>query len=357
MIITILATLLVLGVLIFFHELGHFLAAKLVGITVERFSIGFPPILYKKKIGETEYSIGLPYGGFVKMKGDIDDFGKDDGKTTEQTVHEPDSFFGKGPGKRAIVISGGVIFNILLGFLLFFTVSFFWGVGEPVDSPLVGSIVPTRPAEKLGLLPGDSIMAVNDVPVATWNDLSKILHSLPEQSVSVRWMHEGTIKEDTITTISQILPGDTIRIGLLGIGPPTKTVRIGFAESVSISARQTVMVYTEMLRMLIRLFSGRADVKEIGGPVMIAKMAGQSARMGFSNLLIFMAFISLNLALINMLPFPALDGGHLVFLALEAIRGKRLSHKAQLVFQNIGIFVLLSLIVLITAKDFISLFM
>ncbi len=348
---TIVATFIVLGVLIFFHELGHFLAAKAVGVHVERFSIGFPPILFKKKWGETEYAIGIPYGGYVKMKG------QDDFEIQPDENPDPDSFYGKPVLPRAAIISGGVVFNIILAIALFFVVSFFWGVSEPIqDVASVGIVREDMPAAELGLVKGDTIIAIDGQPVKDWLALTELVYARPEEMITVRWKHNGEVMEDSVVTASHISPETGEPIGLLGINSDTREIKIGAGRALVLSVSRVGLVFAEMAKMIGRLFTGRFNAEEVGGPVMIAKLAGQSARLGISSFLLFIGFISVNLAFINLLPLPVFDGGHLVFLLLEGIRGKRLPLKARVVIQNIGLALILILIVLVTSNDIMRLF-
>ncbi|MFP4460168.1 MAG: RIP metalloprotease RseP [Candidatus Zixiibacteriota bacterium] len=350
-IVTIFATIIALGALIIIHELGHFLMAKLVGVKVEKFSMGFPPILWRKKIGETEYSIGIPYGGFVKMKGDEADY------EPGEEGPEPDSFYGKSVGPRALIISGGVIFNIILAFLLFFAVNMFWGIGEAItDHAVVGMINPGMPAEDLGVEVGDTIIAIDGLEVETWMDMVELVHALPDSMVSVTWRHDGETITDSIITYARVQPGYDKPIGLIGIGPASRNISLSFGEAVKYAALQEVNVFAEMVFFIYRSVTGNTSMKELGGVVMIAQMAGKTAKMGISKYLIFIAFLSINLAFINLLPFPVFDGGHLVFLGLEAIRGKRLPLRIRSAIQNVGIVMILMLIVLVTSNDIMRFF-
>ena len=349
--ITILATIVVLGVLIFVHELGHFLAAKISGVVVERFSIGFPPILFRKKIGETEYSIGIPYGGFVKMRGDEADFEPSEGSTPD-----PKSFYGKGIIPRAFILAGGVIMNILLALLIFFMIFAIWGVPVAVkdSSPVVGEVGVMTPAEDLGLVTGDTILAIDGTYITKWNDMTKLIHPKPEQVVTITWLHEADTITDSIMTMAMV-SGDT-SVGMIGIMPYTINERIPVLKAAKYSVQQSVGVLGQMIDMIYRLFHGNMNSNEVGGPVLIAKLAGSAARKGIPDYLSFLALISINLAFINMLPLPALDGGQMMFLIIEAIRKKRLPMKARIIIQNIGFLFIIGLIILITTNDVMRLF-
>ncbi|MFQ5706907.1 MAG: RIP metalloprotease RseP [bacterium] len=334
----------VLGVLIFVHELGHFLTAKMVGIRVERFSLGFPPRMVGKKIGDTDYCISwLPLGGYVKMAGMVDE--SMDAKITGA----PWEFQSKSIWQRIIVISAGSFMNILTAIVIFGAVAYFKGVPEP-HGALISEVLAGKPAEGVGLQPGDVITAIDGQSIKDSQQLTKIINASPDIALTIEWTREGQRFSATITP--ELQPDR--EIGLIGIGVGTNYQyrEAGFFKSIAHGAVFSYSITKLIGAQLKMIVSGKESIKDaFGGPIIIAKMAGESARMGFQSLLEFTAFISLNLGLINILPIPVLDGGHLVFLVIEGIRRRPLSIKTKLTVQKIGMAFLLALMVFIIFND------
>jgi regulator of sigma E protease len=386
--ITILAAIFTLGVLILIHELGHFLAARMVGIRVERFSIGMPPRLlsFKNKVdglwlkifipwflqksvdaeaieyriprrnpkaGDTEYALSwTPFGGYVKMAGMIDE--SLDGEATGQ----PWEFTSKKRWQQLLAISGGVIMNTLLAFLIFSAILFTTGMDEPLEGTSIGSFVSTEerpvfPAEAAGLKLKDEIVAINEEPVGSWEELTAIVHNLPGATVRVDYVREGNRLTDSITVVKEAVPTaeGTIEVGMMGIGRMTEHRELGFFESFEFGARSTYFFGTLMARGFWSMVTGQTSMDQVGGPVAIAKMAGEMARRGWVDIFYFMAIISINLAFINILPIPGLDGGHFLIISIEGIIRRPLPLNVKLVIQQIGMVFLLGLIIFITIQD------
>lgn len=386
--ISIVAAIFTLGILILIHELGHFLAARSVGIRVERFSIGFPPrfltfrnkfdglwmtiyvpwfvqrlfnaemVEYRfrrrhPKAGDTEYSVSwTPLGGYVKMSGTIDE-------SLDTTIQgKPWEFTSKKKWQQLFVISAGVIMNTILAWLLFSTIFLSNGVGEMTGSSVVGSLSGTQarpiyPAEAAGIVPGDKILSVNDQKIQTWDDLINIIHSLPGKEVALQWEHEGAIQSATIKTVAENMPTDdgVQQVGMIGIGPEVTQRSVGFIEAGKLGIQNTYNFGTLMVRSLGMLISGEASVKELGGPVAIAKMAGDMARQGWLDVFYFMAILSVNLAFINILPIPGLDGGQFIIIAVEGIIRRPLPIRAKVIIQQVGMVILLGLVIFVTIQD------
>ncbi|HDL18094.1 MAG TPA: RIP metalloprotease RseP [Bacteroidetes bacterium] len=348
MLVTILATVFVLGVLVFIHEFGHFIAAKMVGIRVETFSIGYPPRLFGKKIGNTDYCISaIPFGGYVKMAGMIDE-----SLDKEGLKGEPWEFQSKPVPHRMAAILAGPLMNYVLAIAIFAGLVMFHGIGE-ISGDRIGSVIPDFPATKAGIVPGDRIVAINGEKIDSWDEMTIIIHNLPNRNITLEWEHEGTILSDTMTTRAEKAPidGDIREIGLVGIGPELTMKKVGFFSAVGYGFDRTIYLTRLVYVSLKMLVSGQESLKSIGGPVVIAKLAGESARSGFGSLLAFMAFLSLNLAFLNILPIPALDGGHLLFLLVEAVTRKPLSTKVRVVIQQVGMAILLALMVFVVIND------
>ncbi len=347
---TLLATIITLGILVFVHELGHFLVAKLSGICVERFSIGYPPNIGCKKIGKTEYCIGaVPFGGYVKLKGE----------NPEETDPSPDSFRAKHPAVRIAVLFAGPFMNILLGFVLLWAVLVGYGESEPrYDIPRIGSAIVGMPAHKAGLKPGDTILKVNGDTVKTWQDMADIIHALPNKTITLTVARGDSVFEITCKTTSRKveIEGKDTLFGMIGVVPYSVQKKVSPGKAIILAARGTVNISYAVITFVWKLLTGGASFSEIGGPVMIAQVAGESARNGIWQLLMFIAALSINLALLNLFPIPILDGGQILLNLIEWVRHREVSLKVQAIFQQISIFLLLLLMLLVTIKDIFNLF-
>lgn len=349
---TLLATIFVLGILIFFHELGHFLVAKKSGIRVERFSLGFPPKLIGKKIGDTEYCVSwIPLGGYVKMAGEDPDEKKIKG--------EPWEFMSKPVHTRAFVVFAGPAMNFILAILIFWGIIFFAGKQEIHENTnQIGLVAPGGPADKTGIKPGDRIISINGIEVSTFKEMAEIIYRQVEKPVEVKWRREGEEHTATIITFKDRIldeKGEIRYVGKIGIGPSYTTIKVGFFRSLLEGIDTSLFILVETIKFIVGLITGTASIKLIGGPVFIAQVAGQTAKTGIVNLLSFTALLSVNLSLINVLPIPVLDGGHLLFLGIEKIKGKPLSIKQRTALQHIGLAFLILLIIFITYNDFVRL--
>lgn len=350
---TALATLLVLGVLIFVHELGHFLVAKWAGIRVERFSLGFPPKMIGFTRGETEYCISwVPLGGYVKMAGENPE--------ESEITGDPREFMSKSVGVRSLVILAGPLMNFVAAILLFAMVFFFYG--KPVADPshvVVGPVIENSPAETIGLKEGDLILAIDHQRVTTFQEMAGFLGAKPGQSVDVVWRRgEDLYSAPVVTRIDTVktAAGADSLVGRIGIGLGYITEPMNPLASLGAGFVQTIDVCRAMFKFLSDLLTGQVSIKMVSGPVGIAKMAGEVAREGFNMLMSFMALLSVNLAILNVLPVPILDGGHLLFLLIEKLRGRPLSIKQRAIAQQVGMVLLLMLIVTVTYHDVLRLF-
>jgi regulator of sigma E protease len=343
--VTLLAFIFVLGLLIFIHELGHFLAAKLFGIRVERFSIGYPPRMVGKRIGETDYCISwIPFGGYVKLSGMIDE-----SMDTEFLEREPQpwEFRSKPVWQRVITIAAGPLMNIILAVVIFSAIFLSTGVPEPVG-PVVGEVAADSPAEAAGLMPDDRIVRINGQPIETWDDLTAIIHARPGETLQIEWVRDGQRMSAEVTPMLDKARG----IGLIGIASKVVMRPVNVFEATARGASYSWYLTEMVVSSLSRIITGEESFREaLGGPIIIAKMAGESARSGFSSLLMFTAFISLQLGFLNILPVPVLDGGHLVFLSIEAVRRRPVSVKTRMVVQQVGMALLIALMVFIIIND------
>jgi len=345
---TLVATIFVLGILIFFHELGHFLIAKKSGIRVERFSLGFPPKMIGKKIGDTEYCLSwIPLGGYVKMAGEDPDETKIQGKPWE--------FMSKPVGIRALVVAAGPVMNLILAVFIFWGIIFFKGMQEiHEESTQVGLVASGKPADEAGIKPGDEIISINGVEVTSFLEMAQIIYQQVEKPIEVKWTRDGKEYTAQITTFKDKVlneEGEITEVGKIGIGPSYTTIKVGFFKSFLEAVGTTIFILVESIKFIAGLITGTASVKLLGGPLFIAQTAGQTAKTGFVNLLGFMALLSVNLSLINLLPIPVLDGGHLLFLSIEKIKGSPLSLKQRATMQQIGLAFLILLIIFVTYND------
>ncbi|MBD3170539.1 MAG: RIP metalloprotease RseP [candidate division Zixibacteria bacterium] len=345
---TILAFIFVLGLLIFVHEFGHFIIAKRAGVKVERFSLGYPPKMIGFQRGDTEYCISwIPFGGYVKMAGENPD--------EEDIKGEPYEFQSKSVGARAAIIAAGPVMNFITAVILLWVVFFFSGMVVPnSDSTVIDSMVPGGPAQEAGIMPGDEVVAINGQSVSTFPEMAEIIHNHVAQPVVVKWLRDGESHIATITTISEEVMdenGEKKTVGMIGVGLPTETVPLGFFSSMRQASATFGSWIMEILGFLKGLVTASISLDNVGGPLLIAQVAGQTASQGFSSLLFFTAFLSVNLGVLNILPIPVLDGGHLVFLAIEKVRGRPLSMSKRMVIQQIGMALLLLLMIVVTYND------
>ena len=461
---TILATIVVLGVLIFVHELGHFMAAKSVGIEVQRFSIGLGPTMFGFRRGETEYVISwVPLGGYVKMGGMGDEVmdrleggaeegveeGTPEGAAAQPRPPRPSDFDGKPIWARTFVISAGVIMNMLFAFAVYTGVNAAWGLpelaenrvgevlpellpagaealaelpagarlisvgdhqvdhwgdvrdgfleaptgpltivtGEPggaveievgadpeeraqilrglfpwIDAE-VGLLTQGSPAERGGLETGDRVVVAGGVPMTNWYDFVDVVEARPDIRTELSLMRGGRsltrfVTPDAVTQDDPVT-GETVTVGKVGIYAPSgelvyrdvsmaRAVQLGYAETIGISA-----LILDFLRDLV---TGGESPRSLGSIVTIGSFAGQAAQLGIETFLRFMAMFSVNLAILNLLPIPILDGGHLVFLGIEAVRGKALSLEQRLRWSHFGFVILMGIMLWALSNDILRLF-
>ena len=350
---SIFAFMVVLGILIFFHELGHFLIARLFGVGVEKFSLGFGPRLIGKKVGITDYRLSLvPLGGYVKMVGEEPD------EELDPAVI-PMSFTHKHVFKRSLIVFAGPLFNIFLAVVIFFGVALFAGL--LILKPSVGSIKEGSPAQAAGFQKGDLITAIDGVAVVSWEEMAELITGSRGRPIRVSVARvDGRFELEVVpelTTTKNLLGEDTQRY-VIGIGTAGDTVtkKLNPLEAMAESVRQTYGVVELMVVIVAKLFTGGISLDTVGGPIMIAQMAGDQAKAGISSLFLFIAVISVNLAVINLLPIPVLDGGHLLFFLIEAVKGRPVSLKVREIAQQVGMVLLIMLMVLVFYNDITRIF-
>lgn len=358
MLLTIAATIVCLGVLIFVHELGHFLAAKSVDIEVSRFSIGFGPKIVGFTRGETEYVISaFPLGGYVKMEGMVGEEITEhlEGGETEKREPSPRDFDAKPLWARFYVIIAGVAMNTVFAILAFAIIAGVNGINVPV----VGAVAEEGPAAAAGLRPGDVIVSVEGRRVQDFRDVQQDIQMRPGESIRLGIQRGEERMDVRLTTMAVKVPpgemgGDSLEVGVIGVerAPDEETHRaLGPVAALGQGAAQTWRWVVNIGAFVGRIFSGKDSASELGGPILIGQMSGQFARAGLIPFLNFMAIISVNLAVLNLLPIPVLDGGHLVFLAVEGVRGREVSVENRIRFTQVGMLFVLGLMVLAIAND------
>ncbi len=336
---------LVLGVLIMVHELGHMAAARSVGVKVERFSFGFGPKIFSFKKGDTEYLISLiPLGGYVKMAGD----------DPSDVSGKPWEYMSKSVAERARIIAAGPLLNYLLAFLVF---SFVFMFGSPTLTTEVGTLLKDYPAEKAGLMAGDVVTAVDGKRAGDWEEMTGLIRKRVEGALVLSIERGGEPQDVTVTpSVRQTrdIFGNDVKTAMIGIGPSEKItkVRYGVIESFGMGAKKLAQLTLITYKALWSIIVGRVSMKEsMTGPIGIFMITGKAAQLGFIYIFHLMGVLSASLAIFNLLPFPVLDGGHMIFLGLEKLRGKPLSVKAQETIANIGVTALILLTVFIFYND------
>ncbi len=355
---TILVFIIFLGVLIFVHELGHFILAKKSGIRVEEFALGFGPKLISHKKGETLFSIrAIPLGGFCNMVGmisvddsDKEDYSEEEINLYEETVDQGRTFHQKSPLKRILVLSMGAIMNFILAFVAF--VLIFGIYGLPVDyssEPVIGQAYPNHPAAEAELRAGDRVIAIENQRVESWEELVAYIHESPDQMLEFNVQRNGSEMIINVTPRYDEAAGH----GIIGIEPDIIRERGGPITTAQSAFIQTGDVMLVTLNGFLQIFAQRST-EGLGGPVMIASIVGEAARTGFDDLLTWLAIISVNLGILNLLPFPALDGGRIVFILIELIIGKPLSQKKESFVHTIGFSLLILLMIFIVYQDILT---
>lgn len=339
--------LLVLSVLIVVHEYGHFIAARRLGVKVESFCLGFGPKIFSKKKNDTEYTLNLiPLGGFVKLAGD----------TLEEYKGQGYEYFSKTPFQRAQIILFGPILNYLLGFLFFWIILF---AGYPTLTSKVGGVIDGFGAKQAGVESGDKIIAINDKKIASWEELQKAIYDFKNLDVvRLSILRDNAIKEIKVTIkekqVDDLL-GQKLKVGLLGITPSDEIIKVrhGFFESFILSINKTYGLTVLTYKALWRIITGNMSLKEsVTGPLGMFFITSKAASQGLIVLLHLMAVLSISLCIFNLLPLPVLDGGHIVLLVIEKIRGKYLSLKTEQIITKVGFTLIVSLALVITYNDF-----
>jgi regulator of sigma E protease len=374
---TVVYAIIVLGILIFVHELGHFLLAKLMGVSVEKFSLGFGPKLFGKKIGETEYLISaFPLGGYVKMfgEGGFIEGGEQDPRpedenaptvaTSEPVMREltddekARSFAHKPVLARIAIVMAGPVFNLLFAWLIFIVLCM---TGVPTVTTKIGEALKDKPAAKAGMQKGDVITAINSKPIKRWDQIAEGVSASKGEPLTLTVKRDAADITFTITPeprVSKNLFGEKINGYAIGVASAGEVVTEYFnpVQAVVKGTEQTWKVIDLTIMSLVKMVQRVVPMDSVGGPIMIAKMAGEQASAGVASFLAFMALLSINLGILNLLPVPVLDGGHLLFYVMELIFRRPVPQKIREYAQQIGMVLLLGLMVLAFYNDIIRYF-
>lgn len=353
MITTVIAFIVVLGILILVHELGHFLFAKMFGVGVEEFGFGYPPRIFGKKMGKTLYSLNwIPFGGFVKIKGIVGD------DQNVQGYKDADSYVSRKAWQKFCIIFGGILFNVVFC-LLVLTVIFRIGVLSDLDHvPAKGNIlsedrglfieyvVPGGPAEESGIQIGDRLFALDNKEIISLEDVREYSNKKGAGAI----IQAKTSSGDKIVTLSLLEGNASLQVGLGVALIRTGKVSLPLDQAFLFSLDRSRFVTVEIFKVIGNLFRGNVP-EEIGGPVAVFQATGTVAKEGFLPLFVFAAYLSLNLGIINLLPIPPLDGGKILFLTFETVFRRPLNQKVEEWIHRIGFAVMILLMLLVTFRD------
>lgn len=318
------------SILIIIHELGHFTMAKLNNVMVEEFSLGMGPKLFAFQGKETKYLIkAFPIGGYVKMLGD-------EGASTD-----PRAFNNKSPLRKLSIVIAGPIMNLILGVVLFAVIAGFKGY----MAPIIGQLTPNGPAQAAGLLPGDKLIKVNNSGISTWEDFVTGVYTSNGTALNITYSRDNTLKTVKVTPVK-----DTqLNRYIVGIYP--SEVRPNALQASAYGAKEAWSLTKQTAGFLKTLISGKASMNDFGGPVTIIKFSGAAAKAGILTLMSFAAYISIQLAIFNIIPFPALDGGFIFLFLFEIITGKKVDDNKVGLINYFGFAALMVLMILVTIKD------
>jgi regulator of sigma E protease len=340
----------VIGILVFCHEFGHFLAARLCKVGVDVFSLGFGPKLFKKKYGRTEYCISaIPLGGYVKMVGEEPGAVLDPGDKSLSFTHK--SLF-----QKSIIVAAGPAFNFFLALFIFYVLYQFSGVY--MAKPIIGEVMDNTPAQSVGLKPGDIITEINKNKIESFEDIIQVIGKGKGEEIQILVLRDGRMTP--IALIPEKRPGknifgedeDKYVIGILGTGE-TFHQSLNPFQAMGRSISDTYGLVKLTIVSVVKMVNGSISADNLGGPLMIAQMAGEQAKAGIVNFVWFIALLSVNLGIINLFPIPVLDGGHLLFFGIEAITGKAVSEKLREKLIQFGAAVLVALMVFVFYNDIV----
>ena len=331
---SILLAVLIIGILIFFHELGHYIGARAAGIRVHEFALGMGPVLFSTTRGHTKYTLRmLPIGGFLRVAGE-------EGEEGDVPISE--RYDGKPLLARAGFVVGGALMNFLLAIVVFILIFTFMGV--PTTEPIIGDVNTEGAAHEAGIKPGDRVLRVGSEPIENWGYMQQAVARSPEQSV------EFVVSRDGAQLSFMVTPrmDESLNRALIGVHPEYS--RFNVLHAVYLGVRETIWFTAEIVLVIVRMVTGQVPA-EGAGPIGIVVMVGQVARTGVLNLLSFAAIISIQLGLFQLLPIPALDGSKLAFLLIEGVRGRPIDPEWENMVHLVGFALLMGFLVLITFKD------
>ena len=348
---TLLIFILIFSILIIAHESGHFFLARVMGVRVEQFSLGFGPRLFRKKKKGTEYSVSaIPFGGYVKLAGD----------NPEEYKGKPDEYLSQAPGRRFWIIFAGPLLNYILGFLCFWMIFF---LGYPTLTTKVGGLLDGFGAKETGIQAGDRIIAVGGKKVEYWEELQEAVRAQKgAENVSVLISRKDKeIKLEVPLKQKQVdnLLGEKQKVGLLGITPFDEVVKVrhGFVQSFGLGLSKTIEITSMTYKGLWRMITGKLSIREsVTGPLGMFYITSKVASVGFIAVLHFIAILTISLAIFNILPFPVLDGGHIMFIGLEKLRGKSVSAKTEQVLTQAGMTLIIAFALFVTYNDLVRFF-
>ncbi len=349
----VISTVTVLAVLIFVHELGHFLFAKLFNVHVLKFSLGFGPNIFKFKKKETEYMLSaIPLGGYVKLLGED----KEEEIEEDLQIH---SFQAKTPVQKIMIIFGGPLFNFLFAALVF---AFLFVKGVPVLQTYVANVQKDFPAAKAGIQKGDKIISVNGVEIFSWDELSENIKKSKGEKVTIKVMRKNKILTFSLTPKIKTyknLFGESKKRYFIGVVADTEKYVIKHYnpfKAVVLGVKETVKWIKLTVLSIVKIIERVVPLNTIGGPILIGKIAGEQAKEGSSNFLFFLAVISVNLGVLNLFPIPILDGGHILIITVETIMGRPIDVKKIEFIQKIGLSLLILLMTFAFYNDILRLF-
>ena len=344
---TIIAFIFVFSILIFFHEFGHFIAAKASGVKVYKFAFGFGPRILGFTKNQTEYVICLiPLGGYVKMAGEM---GQESVKETSEEIPEEQRFDKKSLGIRALIVALGPFMNIATAVVIFSFIFFINGI--PVVTNSVSTVIENGPAEQAGIYSGDKIIAINSIKMEEPKRIANIINESSGEELQITLDREGEIIDVFIIPEYD----DNYKKGLIGITFEVSVEKINIFSAFLKGLMTTGNIIKLIFSNTIEMITGKVPI-EIAGPLGIAQMTGEAAKLGFLNLLYFTAILSIFIGLFNLLPIPILDGGHIIILAIEKLRGKPLEAEKINFMYLIGISLMIIIFIIATYKDILRVF-
>lgn len=339
---SVLITLIIIAILILVHEWGHFLAARKIGIPVHEFSLGFGPKLISTTRAGVEYSLRIvPIGGFVRMAGE-----------ESEDLEDPKGFMKRTPLEKMLVSFAGPFMNFVLALLIFITAFAVIGIPENTNEPVIGKVISGKPADLAGLLPGDRILSINGQQVQSWEEFARFTDENESHPLQISVKRGNELLNLAVTPAKLDMSGN-IGIGVLN---SVKYHRFGVIESIGMGVQKTFQMTAELLSYLGHALTGGASMQDVAGPVGITRMVGEFASVGIVFLMIFTAFLSINLGIMNLLPIPALDGSKIVFALVEMVRRKPLEPEKEGFIHMVGFVLLMVLMVVITYHDLVKWF-